>query len=216
MKHKKKSYLPVCAALLFTLSITACSSGKAGESPTVSKQVESQSTTELDTDADDEMAETSNLGEASEKEEPAKLTNPIKAVASSDDFELLGVKLVLDSSWHSNASYSIIDGKVAQIRFFDEITKSDAIARAGKEEYGDPSGIYYVFDESQQESWFTELEDGTNLYITLQVTTENSDVHGVLATWKYNGTLYSLWEDNARETPDSVAKMAIQIAKDSE
>lgn len=148
----------------------------------------------------------------------AGMVNPVRQVDSSSDFESIGLKLELpvNDKWYSDPLFSIIGGRVAQIQFVDEITGSDAIARAGKSEDGDISGIYYVFDDSKKQSWFTKLEDGTRIDITVQVTAENSDVHGVLATWSYKDITYSLWEDDAWEYQDAVAKMAIEIMERSD
>ena len=53
--------------------------------------------------------------------------------------------------------------------------------------------------------------DGTKVDITVRVTSENSDVHGVLATWSAGDTSYSLWEDDAWEHPDAVAKWRLKL-----
>lgn len=146
------------------------------------------------------------------------LPNPMQKVDSAKDFSAIGITLELpeNEEWYSDVSYTIIAGKVAQIAFYDKIAESDALVRAGAETEGDPSGIYYKFDDKKKESWSTKAEDGTQIDIALQVTEKNSDVHGVLATWTYKGTRYSLWEDDAWEQTDAVAKMAIEIAKRSE
>lgn len=146
------------------------------------------------------------------------MPNPVVQVDSSSDFASVGLKLELpvNDQWYSDPLFSVIGGGVAQIQFVDEITGSDAIARAGKSAEGDISGIYYVFDDSKKQSWFTKLQDGTRIDITVQVTAENSDVHGVLATWSCKDITYSLWEDDAWEHPDAVAKMAIEIMDQSD
>ncbi len=152
------------------------------------------------------------------QQENAAMPNPVVQVDSSSDFASLGLKLELpvNDQWYSDPLFSVIGGGVAQIQFVDEITGSDAIARAGKSAEGDISGIYYVFDGSKKQSWFTKLQDGTRIDITVQVTAENSDVHGVLATWTCKDITYSLWEDDAWEHPDAVAKMAIEIMDQSD
>lgn len=175
--------------------------------------------------AKDEMADTEHQRkQAAEAEDalPGKqgtsLPNPIQNVDSTKEFSALGLTLELpeNEDWYSDVSYTIIAGKVAQISFYDKVAESDALARAGADSEGDISGVYYKFDDKKKESWSTKAEDGTQIDITLQVTESNSDVHGVLATWTYKGTCYSLWEDDAWEQTDAVAKMAIEIAKCSE
>lgn len=172
----------------------------------------------------DALAPQEEAGEEAEEPEDlpqenlgADMVNPVRQVDSPSDFAAIGLKLELpvNDQWYSEPLFSIIDGRVAQIQFTDEITGSDAIARAGKIGEDEISGIYYVFDDSKKQSWFTKLEDGTKVDITIQVAAENSDVHGVLATWAYKDIVYSLWEDDAWDIPDAVAKMAIEIMERS-
>lgn len=146
------------------------------------------------------------------------LANPVKPVDSEKDFTSLGLPLSLpeDDDWCSKRAYFIIDGKVAQIAFYDEVTKSTAMARAGNETNGDPSGIYYNFDKEKEETWSASMADGTQVDITVSVTVDNSDIHGVLAAWTYKGVRYSLWEDSARDQTNEVGKLAVEIAKRAE
>lgn len=144
--------------------------------------------------------------------------NPITAVESTAEFAKIGLKLELpqNEQWCRDLSYTIIDGKVAQIQFHDEIVGSDAVARAAKAEEGDISGVYYVFDEKKEQTWATELSDGTKVDIKIKITIDGADIHGVLATWSQGGINYTLWEDDAWENPESVAKLAMEIMKASE
>lgn len=143
------------------------------------------------------------------------LANPMRPVDSEKDFTALGLPLSLpeNESRCSKRAYFIIDGKVAQISFYDEVTKSNALARAGNETDGDPSGIYYNFDTEKEETWSASMADGTQVDITVSVTVDNSDIHGVLAAWTYKGVRYSLWEDSARDQTSEVGKLAVEIAK---
>ena len=145
------------------------------------------------------------------------LVNPIQEVEGSSSFSRLGISLELPQNpdWIRDPACSILGGKVAQIRFYDMMAESDAIVRAADESEEDISGIYYVFDDTQKQSWFTMTEDGQRIEISLRVTVENSDVPGALATWTFGGNQYCLWEDNVRDTEDAVARMAIEIAKAS-
>lgn len=127
------------------------------------------------------------------------------------------IEIVLpqNESWYSSPVCSVEDGAVRQVMFRDEITGSDAVVRASKKEDGDPSVFFYVFDDSKREKWSARAEDGTSIEITVEVTVENSDIHGVLATWEHGGVLYALWEDDAADAMDSVAKIAMAIAERS-
>lgn len=182
-----------------------------------SKPVSAAKQEETGKEVNETKAETGKQEGLPQENAGAGMANPIRQVDSSSDFESIGLKLELpvNDQWYSEPLFTIIGGRVAQIQFVDEITGSDAIARAGKSKEGDISGIYYVFDGSKKQSWFTKLEDGTKIDITVQVTAENSDVHGVLATWAYKDITFSLWEDDAWEHPDAVAKMAIEIMERS-
>ena len=243
-KKRRKKYLGTCAAVLLMCSLAACSGGgaqknaqdaagadtagtedterteeMAGTEDTVSMQEAASLTGEAESaDTESEKEETQAPETENQTQDWSALPNPIVDVGSSEDFEAAGLSLWLPANeeWYSDPDYSMIGDKVAQILFYDEITESDAIARAAKSEEEDISGIYYVFDDSRKQSWFTKLEDGTKVDITVQVTAENSDVHGVLATWSAGDTSYSLWEDDAWEYPDAVAKMAIEIIKMSD
>lgn len=125
------------------------------------------------------------------------------------------IQLPRNEKWYSGPVYSTEEGNVEQVMFRDEITGSDAIVRACREEDGDPSVFYYMFDDSKKQAWTVSTEDGTRIDITVEVTVENSDIRGVLATWNRQGILYALWEDDAVHSVDSVAKIAMEIAERS-
>lgn len=229
-KFRRRRRIIAAAALLLSLLATGCSGGAKAEETAQTMAAKESAPLDLETERETDLADKPGISVSEEpiSEQPLEaetgneyntaLSNPVKVVDSSADFKDAGLKLELpeNESWSSGAVYSIIGGRVAQIQFHDEITGSDAIARAGKQEDGDISGIYYAFDDSKKQSWFTDVEDGTRVYITVQATSENSDVHGVLATWNYKDLSYSLWEDDAREFPDAVAKMAVEIMKVSD
>ena len=122
------------------------------------------------------------------------------------------IGLPQNENWCMDPVYSTEEGTVEQVMFHDGITGSDVILRASREEDGDPSVFYYMFDDSRKETWTARAGDGTEITITVEVTIENSDVPGVLATWSCNGTLFALWEDDAVDAVDSVAKLAVEIA----
>ena len=218
-KKQRKKYLTPCAAVLLICSLAACAGGGAQKNAGGGAGAARAAETEAGTEETVSKQEAASLtGEESRAQDWSALPYPIVDVGSSEDFEAAGLRLWLPANkeWYSDPDYSMIGDKAAQIQFYDEFTKSDAIARAAKSEEGDISGIYYVFDDSRKQSWFTKLEDGTKVDITVRVTSENSDVHGVLATWSAGDTSYSLWEDDAWEHPDAVAKMAIEIIKMSD
>ncbi|MBE7723167.1 MAG: hypothetical protein E7244_01590 [Enterocloster citroniae] len=122
------------------------------------------------------------------------------------------IGLPQNENWCKDPVFSTEEGNVVQVMFHDGMTDSDVILRASREEDGDPSVFYYLFDDNRKVTWTARAEDGTEITVTVEVTIENSDIRGVLATWKYNGTLFALWEDDAVDQVDSVAKLAAEIA----
>ena len=122
------------------------------------------------------------------------------------------IGLPQNENWCKDPVFSTEEGNVVQVMFHDGMTDSDVILRASREEDGDPSVFYYLFDDNRKVTWTARAEDGTEITVTVEVTIENSDIRGVLDTWKYNGTLFALWEDDAVDQVDSVAKLAAEIA----
>lgn len=216
--------------MLTGLFLTACGTTPSAEPSVMESTVIAETTAEESTPETTEAGETAaeeretEAGTGSEnetsKEMPGNtaIPNPITVVDSSSAFANIGLKLELpqNEQWCRNPVYTLIDGKVAQIQFHDEIVGSDAVARAAKAEEGDISGVYYVFDEKKEQTWTTELPDGTKVDIKLQITIDGSDIHGVLATWSQGGINYTLWEDDAWGNPESVAKLAMDIMRASE
>lgn len=244
MKYKKaKKYTSPVIPLFMSLLLASCApNNQADNEPPSTEETaalpdtqESGKTEVPDTSQEATDQDQSNLPETSSEESPSldsqklpaeettapgavSLANPVKPVDSEKDFTSLGLPLSLpeDDDWCSKRAYFIIDGKVAQIAFYDEVTKSTAMARAGNETDGDPSGIYYNFDKEKEETWSASMADGTQVDITVSVTVDNSDIHGVLAAWTYKGVRYSLWEDSARDQTSEVGKLAVEIAKRAE
>lgn len=225
--------------MLTGLFLTACGTTPSTEPPVVEPTVIAETVTEEntpETEAAEETTEEILTGQtveevreteigagsgnetSNEKPGSAAVPNPITVVDSSSEFANIGLKLELpqNEQWCCNPVYTLIDGKVAQIQFRDEIVGSDAVARAAKAEEGDISGVYYVFDEKKEQTWTTELSDGTKVDIRIQITIDGADIHGVLATWSQGGINYTLWEDDAWENPESVAKLAMDIIRVSE
>lgn len=225
--------------MLTGLFLTACGTTPSTEPPVVEPTVIAETVTEENTPETEAAEETTEeiltdqtveevreteigagSGNETSNEKPgsAAVPNPITVVDSSSEFANIGLKLELpqNEQWCRNPVYTLIDGKVAQIQFRDEIVGSDAVARAAKAEEGDISGVYYVFDEKKEQTWTTELSDGTKVDIRIQITIDGADIHGVLATWSQGGINYTLWEDNAWENPESVAKLAMDIMRASE
>lgn len=225
--------------MLTGLFLTACGTTPSTEPPVVEPTVIAETVTEENTPETEAAEETTEeiltdqtveevreteigagSGNKTSNEKPgsAAVPNPITVVDSSSEFANIGLKLELpqNEQWCRNPVYTLIDGKVAQIQFRDEIVGSDAVARAAKAEEGDISGVYYVFDEKKEQTWTTELSDGTKVDIRIQITIDGADIHGVLATWSQGGINYTLWEDNAWENLESVAKLAMDIMRTSE
>lgn len=164
-KKRRKKYLTPCAAVLLICSLAACAGGgaqkNAGDAAGAAKAASLTDGEETANTVESAKEETQTPETESRTQDWSALPNPIVDVGSSEDFEAAGLRLWLPANkeWYSDPDYSMIGDKAAQILFYDEITKSDAIARAAKSEEGDISGIYYVFDDSRKQSWFTKLED---------------------------------------------------------
>lgn len=211
--NKKQALLGL--TVLTSLLLVACNTGT--QTGTVTTEPSSLAASEP---ASEEPIETqaSQPPESMSESSPAadttvSIPNPIQTADSPTAFASIGLKLDLppNDQWYSDPVYSIIDGKIAQIQFYDEIIGSDATARCAKETEGDISGVYYVFDEKKEQTWSAWLEDESRVDIRIQITIDGADIHGVLATWTHDGITYTLWEDDAWEHPDGVAKMAIGI-----
>lgn len=188
---------------------------KTGSAEAGSSKVESSGAAGTDQEKENSRSQVQEEKSEAGSGNNTELINPIKQVNSSVDFKAIGLKLSLpeDKERYENILYSIISNEVAQIRFHDETTNSDAILRAGKAEGGDPSGIYYEFDSSKVRKETVKAKDGTEVDIVAQPTIENSDIHGVLVVWNAGGSVYTLWEDDAREQIDEVVQAAVEIAK---
>lgn len=239
MRHRMKTRV-VLAALSIGLALTACSAGtdKSADGTEIFSETEesgglnrgsaekehpemdsgqpSASTDPPPVNAGTSAVSTKEpaLGADADGIKGAPETSPRQGLGADygrDDGQEIQIGLPLNESWYSNPVYSA-EEKIQQVTFHDEITGSDAIVRACREEDGDPSVFYYMFDDSKRESWFTNTEEGTRIDIAVEVTVENSDIHGVLATWGHNGVLYALWEDDAVDSVDGVAKIAMEIA----
>lgn len=231
-KMFNRTYKSAGMIMLTGLFLTACGTTPSTEPPVMEPTVIAETAAEESTPKTEATEETTaailtdeteagagSENEASnEKPGSAAVPNPITVVDSSSEFAKIGLKLELpqNEQWCRDPVYTFIDGKVAQIQFHDEIVGSDAVARAAKVEEGDISGVYYVFDEKKEQTWTTELSDGAKVDIRIQITIDGADIHGVLATWSQGGFNYTLWEDDAWENPESVAKLAMDIMRASE
>lgn len=152
--------------------------------------------------------------------EPADLAAEAQAVNGTDEEDenvaepKLRLELPEDDSMYSQASTIQQDNRVIQIQFHHENTGSDAIIWASIEAEGGPSE-YYMFDEDGIRSEMADIGAGGPLEMTIRKTVENSDIHGILISWEYDGVYYELWEDDAREQADRVLQMAAAIASQS-
>lgn len=207
MKKKQWTLIPVFL-LMAAIGLTACTgnSSKSEAEPPATTVAEAATTEAVTT-------KTATAG----SDETTQMVNPMKKVTSSDDFETIGLSLSLPNSesWCDGVSHFIIDGKVAQISFHDAIVSSDAVVRAGKEDLEDFSGVYYKFDDTKEFQWEATAPSGDIIPIRIQLVIDGSDIPGVLATWSYKGTKYTLWEDEGKHDPASVAKLAMEIAVNS-
>lgn len=219
----------LAAAFAASVTVTACSgnAGPTGQSILQGTETEAVAgTPELDIGVEEDSA---GMGEeavpaqtSAGPEEEAVLAQtsagPEEDVSEAESGEEREIRIGLPSNeaWYSGAEYSVEGGTVKQVMFHDEITGSDAIVRACRTEDGDPSVFYYMFDDTKKESWPANTADGGKIDIKVEVTVENSDIHGVLATWEHDGVLYALWEDDGAGDVSSVAKLAVEIAERSQ
>lgn len=213
----------LAAAMAASVAVTACS-GNAGQTE---QSVLQGTETEMDSktaEPDREIAkmdagveeESAGMGEETGPAQTSAAPEEDASESESGDEPEIRIGLPGNEAWYSGAEYSVEDGTIKQVMFYDEITGSDVIVRACRKEDGDPSVFYYMFDDSKKESWSAKTSDGKTIDIKVEVTVDNSDIHGVLATWEHDGVSYALWEDDGAGDLSSVAKLAVEIAERSQ
>lgn len=208
-KRWKQARIAACFGICLTSLLTACDGGTTVEETTVQETIV-QETTVQETTVEETIAEETTANQSN-----TALPNPIQMVESAEDFDTIGLNLNLPANeqWYSNPVYSIIDGRIAQIQFYDEIVQSDALVRAGESDQEDFSGIYHTFDSSKEQTQSVELADGSSIDILIQITQADLGTSGVLVSWSHRGSSYYLWEKQVGENLDAVVNMAIGIAE---
>lgn len=214
-------------ALILTFVLTACGNAQTATKETGTSVQSSEAATLETTTADrdlgvepetkdktEENSEETSGESSQETKEQSSMVNPMHKVTSSEDFKQIDLNLTMyeDETWVEVDSFYIIGGNVAEINFHDKMTDSNAYVRTAKAELGDISGLYYKFEE-EETKLVAKSPSGEDINITLNVLVEGADIPGALATWTYGGTNYFLWEDNGKNQPDTVGKLAVEVAK---
>lgn len=200
--------------LMMLLSLSACSrNGDNRPTPPAAEETTSGIETSRTILTEAAIPNASNDVPSVSKEE-ASVVNPMQEVLSSEDFKQIELNLNMyeDESWIEVDSFYIIGGEIAEINFYDKHSDSSAYVRAAKEELGDISGLYYKF-EDEETKLTARTSANEDININLKVLADGSDINGTLATWTYQGTNYFLWEDNGKKQPDTVGKLAVELAK---
>lgn len=165
-----KKIIMMIVALLFVFALSACQSAVTEHAqPTVS----------------DSVASPTPFVTA---EPTVQLPNPIVEVEGPADFSDLGF-IITPYQQAENVSYSIIDGKVAQIIF---TLDGQTFTYRGAATTEDISGVYETFDPDPQSLYL----EGPGFKVDVSVKTIDGGEKGALAEWAYEDIRYSFY------TPD--------------
>lgn len=233
MRKKKAVLYFAAAAAAVSIGLVACSPGTGagketvisvptGQGTAVSEAQEletpglgasGQESSEQTDGADQSKVNFSGQSEWAENEIKTSTEKETGKVMKQESAKapVLRLKLPEDETICSSPAVIQEDGTAIQIQFHDETTQSDAMAWASLEAGGGPSE-YYVLDEEGTERQEILAGEKIRVEMTIRKTVENSDIHGILVSWKYEGVFYELWEDDARESADAVVDMVAAIA----
>lgn len=136
------------------------------------------------------------------------------------DFNKLGLNIQLpeNENWIYNPVYKIVDGKIAQVEYFDKIAELDVTLRAGKEDIKTLSGNEYSYDKSKEESWSARTINNHHIPIKVQVANIGGEKAMVLVSWRYEEFHYVLYGETRLDMLDTtpLAKTAVYIAQNTE
>ncbi|WP_407652288.1 M56 family metallopeptidase [Acetivibrio straminisolvens] len=129
-------------------------------------------------------------------------------IVEFEDFDKMGITIRLpeNTNWIGNPVCSIIDGKIAQVRYYDKIVETEVTLRVGKEDIQTLAGINCSFDNEREIIW--------NDNIKVQFAISDNKMEGVLASWNYKEYNCILWSSISDEKADvtSIAKTAMYIS----
>lgn len=216
MRKKKAVLYFAAAAAAVSIGLVACSPGTGAGKETVISAPAGQDTAVNETQGlglpGQESSEQTEGGDQSKEKVSGRSEQAESDIkAGTEKAPVLRLKLPEDETICSSPAVIREDGTAIQIQFHDETTQSDAMAWASLEAGGGPSE-YYVLDEEGTECQEILAGEKIRVEMTIRKTVENSDIHGILVSWKYEGVFYELWEDDARESADAVVDMAAAIA----
>lgn len=215
--RKKKAVLYFSAAVAaVSIGLVACSPGTGAGKETVISAPAGQDTAvnetqEIGLPGQESSEETEGGDQSKEKVSGRSEQAESDIKTGTEKAPVLRLKLPEDETICSSPAVIREDGTAIQIQFHDETTQSDAMAWASLEAGGGPSE-YYVLDEEGTERQEVLAGEKIRVEMTIRKTVENSDIHGILVSWNYEGVFYELWEDDARESADAVVDMAAAIA----
>ena len=118
-------------------------------------------------------------------EPSSQIPNPIVEVEGAADFADLGF-IITPHQQADSASYSIIDGKIAQIIFS---LSGKTYTYRGAVTTDDISGVYETFDPDPQS---LDLE-GLGFTINVAIKTIDGGKQGALADWSFDDVRYSFY-----------------------
>ncbi len=129
-------------------------------------------------------------------------------IVDFEDFDKMGITIRLpeNTNWIGNPTCSIIDGKIAQVKYYDKIVETEVTLRIGKEDIQTLAGINYSFDNEREIIW--------NDNIKVQFAISDNKMEGVLASWNYKEYNCILWSSISDEKADvtPIAKAAMYIS----
>lgn len=150
------------------------------------------------------------------KEKTEATASNREEIGKIEDFDKLGITIRLpeNKNWIGNPTYSIIDGTIAQVKYYDKIAETDATLRVGKADIQTLSGIYHSFDDEREEIWSGSTLDGGAINIKVQYATSDNKIVSVLVSWNYKEFNYILWGSISDKGADvsPIAKTALYIA----
>lgn len=216
MRKKKAVLYFAAAAAAVSIGLVACSPGTGAGKETVISAPAGQDTAVNETQGiglpGQESSEQTEGGDQSKEKDSGRSEQAESDInTGTEKAPVLRLKLPEDETLCSSPAVIQEDGTAIQIQFHDETTQSDAMAWASLEAGGGPSE-YYVLDEDGTERQEVLAGEKIRVEMTIRKTVENSDIHGILVSWNYEGVFYELWEDDARESADAVVDMAAAIA----
>lgn len=144
----------------------------------------------------------------SNKDKTETTVSSSEEIVEIEDFDKMGVRIRLpvNTNWIGNPICSIIDGKIAQVKYYDKVVETDVTLRIGKEDIRTLAGINYSFDDKREGIWDDNIK--------IQYAVSDNKQEGVLVSFSYNEYNCILWSNISDEKADvtSIAKTAMYIS----